>query len=87
MNTLITGQTPRGLISGSEADVINWVAASIRAREIENPGRIFMGIIKQKLWHHVTQAQEDQALEALKKRRDKYPEAYRERENQHAMAA
>lgn len=69
----------RGLISGSEADILNWISASIRARETENPGRIFMGIIKKKLFHHITQAQEDQARKALNRRRETDPDAFRER--------
>ena len=77
----------RELISGSEADVLNWIAASIRARETENPGRVFMGIIKKKLFHHITQAQEDQARRALNRRRERHFEAYRERKPEDALAA
>ena len=68
----------RELISSSEADILNWIAASIRARETKSPGRVFMGIIKRKLFHHITQAQEDQARRALNRRREKHFEAYRE---------
>jgi len=67
----------RGLISGSEADILNWIASAVRARETENPCRIFMGILKKKLFHHITQAQEDYALQILKKKRAKNPDAYR----------
>ena len=35
-----------------------------------------MGIIKKKLFTHITQAQEDEALRILKKKRAKNPNAY-----------
>ena len=66
-----------GLITHSEANVLNWVSASIRARETENPARIFMGIIKKKLFHHVTQGQEEIARKAINRRREKHFDAYR----------
>ena len=66
-----------GLITHSEANALNWVSASIRARETENPAKIFMGIIKKKLFHHVTQAQEEIARNAIKRRREKHFDAYR----------
>lgn len=66
-----------GLIIHSEANVLNWVSASIRARETDNPARIFMGIIKKKLFNHVTQAQEEIARNALNRRREKHFNAYR----------
>lgn len=66
-----------GLIIHSEANVLNWVSASIRARETESPARIFMGIIKKKLFHHVTQAQEETARDAINRRRRKKFDAYR----------
>lgn len=66
-----------GLISTCEADVLNWIASSVRARDFENSGAIFMGIIRKKLYHHITQSQEDFARKALNRRREKFPEAYR----------
>jgi hypothetical protein len=66
-----------GLISTCEADVLNWIASSVRARDFENSGAIFMGIIRKKLYNHITQSQEDFARKALKRRREKFPEAYR----------
>lgn len=69
-----------GLISTSEADVLNWIASSIRAREFENSGAIFMGLVRKKLYHHITQAQEDQARQALARRREKHFNAYRTQE-------
>jgi hypothetical protein len=66
-----------GLITHSEANVFNWVSASIRARDTENPARIFMGIINKKLFHHITQAQEERARNAINRRREKHFDAYR----------
>ncbi len=66
-----------GVIAHSEANALNWVSASIRARETENPPSIFMGIIKKQLFHHVTQAQEETARNAIKRRREKHFDAYR----------
>ena len=74
------------LITHSEANALNWVSASIRARETENPARIFMGIIKKKLFHHVTQAQEETARNAINRRREKHFDAYRF-PNQQRLAA
>lgn len=75
-----------GLITHSEANVLNWVSASIRARETENPARIFMGIIKKKLFHHVTQAQEEIARNAISRRREKHFDAYRLQSQQRLAA-
>jgi hypothetical protein len=75
-----------GLIRHSEANALNWVSASIRARETENPARIFMGIIKKKLFHHVTQAQEEIARNAIKRRREKHFDAYRIQSEQRLAA-
>lgn len=65
------------LISGTEADLLNWIAASIRARETENPEKIFSGILRKKLFHFITHEQEDRARRALNKRRETHPLAFR----------
>jgi hypothetical protein len=75
-----------GLITHSEANALNWVSASIRARETENPAKVFMGIIKKKLFHHVTQAQEEIARSAISRRRDKHFDAYRSQSQQRLAA-
>jgi hypothetical protein len=75
-----------GLIIHSEANVLNWVSASIRARETDNPARIFMGIIKKKLFNHVTQAQEEIARNAINRRREKHFDAYRVQSQQKLAA-
>lgn len=53
-------------IEPCEAAALNFVAAAVRAREVgRDPVRLFVGIIRKKLWPHITQAQEDRARQAL----------------------
>ena len=60
-----------GLVQPSEASALNFVAAAIRARSIDGEApKVFMGIIKKKLWHHITQAQEQKAISVMKKFRE-----------------
>lgn len=66
-----------GFISRTEADLLNWIAVSIRARETENPEKIFSGILRKKLFHFITHEQEDRARRALNKRRETHPLAFR----------
>ena len=66
-----------GLVQPSEASVLNFVAAAIRARSVDGePPRVFMGILKKKLWHHITQADEDKAVGVLKKFREFDPSLF-----------
>jgi hypothetical protein len=46
-----------------EADALNFFAAAIRARSTpsRDPVRVFVGIVRRRLWGHITQAQEDEA--------------------------
>ncbi len=63
----------RGLIKHSEANVLNWLSATVRASKFENTIPIFMGIIKKKLWQNITLEEEDRARLALNKARDINP--------------
>ncbi len=55
----------------SEASFLNFAAAAVRAnRAAGNSVRIFVGIVKKRLWHHVTGAEEDRAVASLKRYRD-----------------
>jgi hypothetical protein len=68
----------RGLIEASEASVINFLAAAARATAVEGDApRVFMGIIRRKLWHHITQVDEDRAVSALKRAREKDSNRFR----------
>jgi hypothetical protein len=69
----------------SEANLRNFISAAVRATRAgsvssKTPGkprcggdpvRIFVGIVKKQLWHHITQEQEDRAVQVLKRYRDK----------------
>jgi hypothetical protein len=67
-----------GLVEASEAGAINFLAAACRAKAVEgNPPRVFMGIVRRRLWHHITQADEDRALAALRRYREEDPGRFR----------
>lgn len=63
----------QGAVQPSEANLLNWMAAAIRAKAAKTgePVRIFMGIVKRGLWHHITQDQEDRARRVLQQHRDR----------------
>lgn len=68
----------QGIIQAGEASAINFLASAVRARSVEGEApKIFMGLIKKKLWHHITQADEDRALSALRRYRIDNPERFR----------
>ncbi len=68
----------RGLIEATEAGAINFLAAAVRARSVLGDApRIFMGLIKQKLWKNITQGDEDRALAALRRYRTENPDRFR----------
>ena len=72
MEALYFQAIKQGLIQQSEANAVNFLAASIRAKEIAGDGpRVFMGIIKRQLWQHITQDQEQRAVTALKRFRER----------------
>ncbi len=52
-----------GWLRDCEADTLNFFAAAARARTVPggDPVRVFVGIVRRRLWHHITQAQEDEA--------------------------
>lgn len=52
----------------SEANRQNFVAAAVRAsRAVGDPARIFVCIVRRRLWHHITQDEEIRAVSALKR--------------------
>ena len=62
-----------GWVERSEARFLAWFAAAVRAKSAGgagNPVRIFNGIVRRGLWHHVTQAEEDRARQAIARYRD-----------------
>ncbi len=55
-----------------EASLRNFIAAAVRATRVSgNAVKIFVSIVRKGLWHHITQEQEDRAVQALKSYRDK----------------
>ncbi len=73
--------TRKNLIEASEAGAINFLAAAVRAKSVSGDApRIFMGIIRKKLWKNITQADEDRALLALKRFRADNPDRFRYQE-------
>ena len=55
-----------------EANLRNFVAAAVRATRVSGDAvRIFVGIVRRGLWHHITQEQEDRAAQVLKRYREK----------------
>lgn len=56
----------RGWLVPGEANRLNVFAAAVRAREVgRDPPKVFVTLLRRRLWHHVTQAQEDRARKAL----------------------
>jgi hypothetical protein len=67
-----------GWINSSEAAALNFISAAVRAREVGNdPARVFVTLVRRKLWHHITQAQEDKARTALNRIRSDDPDRFR----------
>ena len=66
-----------GQLQPSEASAINFAAAAVRAGRLELPDdrrvRVFLGIIKRRLWGNITQAEEDRALSVIRRCREKEP--------------
>ena len=61
----------------SESGVRNFVCAALRAtRAGGKVGAIFVGIVRRKLWHHVTHEQEDRAMKVLNSYRERHPNAF-----------
>ena len=59
-------------LSRSEANLRNFVAAAARATRVEgDPVRIFVGIVRKALWHHLSSADEERAISALKREQDR----------------
>jgi hypothetical protein len=59
----------RGLVNASEADRLRFVAAADRAISVgtSNPPGLFVRIVRAKLWHHLTNDDEDAATRRLKR--------------------
>jgi hypothetical protein len=59
-------------LTRSEANLRNFIAAAARATRVDgDPVRVFVGIVRQALWHHLTIEDEKRAIAALKREREK----------------
>ena len=56
-------------VTDSENSFLNWMSAAVRAKTITNGDsvKIFVGIVRKKLFTHITQAEEERARAAIKK--------------------
>ncbi|MCI0538829.1 MAG: hypothetical protein L0Z50_26790 [Verrucomicrobiales bacterium] len=64
-------------ISSSEANVLNFISAAVRARDVgQKPGALFVSLVRRGLWTHITQAQEEYARLALARCRERRPHAF-----------
>ncbi len=65
----------RDWLTDCEADKLNFFAAAVRARSTRarDPVRVFVALVRGRLWNHVTQAQEDEARRTLHRNRQRDP--------------
>ena len=62
-------------LAESEVNFRNFICAALRAtRAGGRVGAIFVGIVRKHLWHHITQEQEERALQILRRYRE--PQAW-----------
>ena len=60
--------TRAGWLERSEANLRNFVAAAVRATQVRgDAARIFVTIVRRRLWHHITLEQEERAIQAIKR--------------------
>jgi hypothetical protein len=72
--TLYEQASASGVVKPSEAMLINFVAAAVRAVEVssgESSVRIFRALVVKKMWGYVTHEQENQAVAMLKQHRNR----------------
>lgn len=57
----------KGWLRDSDADALNFYGAAVRARSIpvRDPIGVFVALVRKRQWHHITQAQEDEARRCL----------------------
>ncbi len=57
----------RGMIKPSQAAFLSWVSAAVRAKTTatNDPVKVFVGIVRRGLFHHVTNEQEERARQAI----------------------
>ena len=72
LRVLYAQATAAKWLAHSEASFRNFVAAAARATRVNGDSvRVFVGIVRRGLWHHLTSADEDRAIGALKRERER----------------
>ena len=63
LRELFAQAVAKGWVKNCQADALNFFGAAVRARNAGNgdPVRIFVSLVRRRLWNHITQAQEDEA--------------------------
>jgi hypothetical protein len=63
----------------SESAALNFLASAVRARSVktEAPAKVFIAILRRRLWHHITCDQEEVARRALTRAREHNPSSFR----------
>ena len=71
LRALLGQAIAKGWLKNCQADVLNFFGAAVRARNATNgdPVRIFVSLVRRRLWHHITQAQEDEARRTVQPNR------------------
>ena len=79
MEALYFDACARGLVRPAEATALDFLAAAIKARSVEegDPVRIFVALVRRALWQHITQADEDAARKTLLRFRERDPGRFR----------
>jgi hypothetical protein len=75
LRVLFRHAVARGWVRSCEADALNFLAAAVRARSTpsRDPVRVFVALVRERRWNHITQAQEDQARRALRQPSNRPP--------------
>jgi len=72
LRALYAQATAEKWLEHSEANFRNFVAAAARATRVNaDPIRVFVGIVRRGLWHHLTIQDEDRAAGAIKRERER----------------
>jgi hypothetical protein len=68
LRVLFRQAVQRGWLRHCQSDALNFLAAAIRARSTpaRDPVRVFVSLVRNRRWNHITQAQEDQARRTLR---------------------
>jgi len=68
LDQLYRGATESGIMLHSDCNRLTWFAAAEHALQAgkQNPCGLFVAVYRQKLWHHITQDEEDHARAKLK---------------------